>query len=459
MKQLASLFLSFALTAALLAGCGGDDPARSPAAESPSPSVESTEPSPSPEVIDPVDYAASVKLNRSTSTRKQEVTVKAFIDGDTTHFHVPESVMPGGVFKARYLAINTPESTGKIEEYGKAASRFTKEKLSQATSIILESETEDWDADSTGGRYLVWVWYKTEGMSDYRNLNIEILQNGLAIANSAANNQYGSACTAAIEQARAQKLNVYSGQPDPDFYYGEAIELTLKELRTNIESYNGMKVAFRGIVTANSGTQGVYVEDYDAESGLYYGMYIYYGHSLTGAGLDALTVGNEARIVGTVQYYEGGGTWQVSDLSYRLMKPDDPNNVQKLSAGHTAAWTVTDPDTFVNGQVSVDGLDGPVPYAQLALGTSVEMANLQVVDVYTTTDEESSSQGAMTLTCRAADGTIVPVRTAVLLDENNTLITEEAYAGKNITVRGIVDLFNGEYQLKVFSAKNIIVNE
>ena len=61
-----------------------------------------------------VDYATSVKLDMNSDTLKQEVTVKTFIDGDTTHFHVPTSLMDTGVIKVRYLAINTPESTGKI---------------------------------------------------------------------------------------------------------------------------------------------------------------------------------------------------------------------------------------------------------------------------------------------------------------------------------------------------------
>ena len=408
--------------------------------------------------IEVKDYAASIKLNMNSPTAKTEATVKQFIDGDTTHFTVPTSVMPNGVLKARYLAINTPESTGKIEEYGKAAAAFTKERLSAATSIIVESETSGWDPDSTGSRYLVWVWYKTPADSDYRNLNIELLQNGLALANSAAGNQYGTTCVAAIDQAKREKLHIYSGQPDPDFYYGEAIELTLKELRTNIEAYNGMKVAFSGIITANSGTQGVYVEDYDAETDLYYGMYIYYGHGLTGAGLDVLTVGNEARIVGTVQYYEGGGTWQVSDLTYRLMQPDDPGNVQKLSEGHTASWVLTDADTLVNGQVTLETEEGELtaPYASLVLGTSVELRSLKVTEVYTT-DSDTSSDGAMTLTCDCG-GIPVTVRTAVLLDENSQRITADAYLGKTIDVRGIVDLFDGAYQIKVFTAENITIH-
>lgn len=460
MNRFLSAILSLALLLTVLAGCSGQNP---PAASSDPPSSapatsEPSKPAETPDA-DPVDYAAALKLDMSTATVKTEVTVKTYIDGDTTHFHVPDEVMKNGVLKARFLAINTPESTGKIEEYGKAASRFTKEKLSAATSIILESDSERWNADSTGDRYLVWVWYKTAEMSDYRNLNVEILQNGLAIANSSANNIYGDVCMAAIQQAKARKLYVYSGTPDPDFYYGEAVELTLKELRTNIESYNGMKVAFNGIISANSGTQGVYVEDYDAETDLYYGIYIYYGHNLTGTGLDVLTVGNEARIVGSVQYYEGGGTWQVSDLSYRLMKPDDPNNVQKLSSGHSAAYRLTDPDTFVNGEVSVRLEEKTVtaPYAAMVMGTSVEMKDLQVTDIYTTTNEDSSSKGAMTLICQAG-GVPVTVRTAVLLDAEGSLITESAYTGKVIDVKGIVDYFDGAYQIKVFSANNITIH-
>lgn len=404
-----------------------------------------------------VDYASQVKLNMSSNSAKVEATVKTYVDGDTTHFYVSSDLVEGGVLKARYLAINTPESTGKIEEYGKKASNFTKEKLSQATSIIIESDTEVWDIDSTGSRNLVWVWYKTSDSEEYRNLNIEILQNGLALANSAANNRYGSYCTAAIAQAKEQKLNIYSGQKDPDFFYGEAVELTLKELRTNIEQYNGVKVAFNGIITKDS-NQSVYIEDYDEETGIYYGMSIYYGYNLSGAGLAAISVGNEARIVGTVQYYEAGGTYQVAGLSYRMMKPDDPNNVQMISEGNDPAFVLTTADTFVNGTVEVEVEDEmkSFPYAELAMSTSISMANLKVNSVYTTTDEDSSSYGAMTLNCEA-DGIPVAVRTMVLTDEAGKLITEETYNGKTIDVRGIIDFFDGQYQIKVFSAKDITI--
>ncbi|MDD6798990.1 MAG: thermonuclease family protein [Firmicutes bacterium] len=404
------------------------------------------------------DYASEVKLDMSSSSLKQKVTVKTYIDGDTTHFYVPEDVDKTGILKARYLAVNTPESTGKIEEYGKKASEFTKEKLMSAASIIIESDNDAWNADSTGSRYLVWVWYRTNEDEEYRNLNIELLQNGLAAASSSANNKYGEFCVSAISQAKNLKLNIYSGERDPDFYYGDAVELSLKELRVNIESYNGIKVAFEGTVTMNS-DNSVFVEDYDFETGLYYGISVYYGYSLTGEGLDILSVGNRSRIVGTVQYYEAGGTYQISGVSYRVMRPDDPNNLKKLGEGNEPAFVKTDASVLYEGKVEVES-NGEITvrdYAGLVLGTSVYMSDLDVISIYTTQNEESSSYGAMTFVCDS-NGVPVKIRTAVLLDENKNVIKSEAYTGKNIDVRGIVDYYNGEYQIKVFSSKDIIVN-
>ena len=456
MKKVLALILSLLLVVSL-AGCR-ETPAPTAAPEGPSETAAPAAPEEAAVPAEEIDYAGQLQLDMSSDTAKAEVTVKQFVDGDTTHFYVPGSVMENGVLKGRYLAINTPESTGKIEEYGKAASRFTKEKLSGAESIIIESETSTWNPDSTGSRYLCWVWYKPAGSDSYRNLNVEILQNGLAIASNASGNRYGETCMAAIAQAKALKYNIYSGQKDPDFYYGGAVELTLKELRTNIDAYNGMKVAFNGVVTMNNNNT-VYVESYDPETDMYYGMAVYYGFNLNGQGLDILSLGNEVRIVGSLQYYEAGGTYQVSDLSYRLMKPDDPNNIQMLSQGNAAAFQEVDPETFAGGTVEilVDDQLTTFGYAELAMNSSISMKGLHVYDVYTTSNEDSASKGAMTLYC-SYGSTKISVRTIVLYDENGELVTGDRYLGKTIDVNGIVDYFNGTYQIKVFNTSDIIVN-
>ena len=45
------------------------------------------------------DFAGQLRLNMASETVKTEVTVKTFVDGDTTHFHVPSSVAEDGVLQ------------------------------------------------------------------------------------------------------------------------------------------------------------------------------------------------------------------------------------------------------------------------------------------------------------------------------------------------------------------------
>ena len=402
-----------------------------------------------------VDWAGSVKLDMQSETAKQEVTVRTYVDGDTTHFFVPETVDPDGVLKARYIAINTPESTGRIEEWGKKASRFTREKLETADAILIESDSESWNLDSTSTRDLVWVWYRPAGEADYRNLNIELLQEGLALPNNAGGNRYGDACLAAAAQARANKLHIYSGEKDPDFFYGDAIELTIKELRLHPEAYEGKKVAFTGVITLNH-NNSVFLESYDEETGLYFGFSAYYGFNLSGGGLEVLHVGNEARIVGTVQYYEAGHTWQVSGLNYRMMKPSDPGNIQKLSEGHAPSWKETTPEEF-NSVVTVDTENGPETYAYgyLTLGTSVEMKELRVVA------QGKEDEATHWLECNTGTPDEMEIYLPFTAEEAEAWY--DALQGKTIDVRGIVSFYDlgqgfNRYCIRVYTLDGLTIH-
>lgn len=403
-----------------------------------------------------VDYAGEMIFDKNSNTAKQEVTVKTFIDGDTTHFNVPTTVSANGTLKARYIAVNTPESTGKIEDYGKQASRFTKEKLSQATSIYIESDTEKWNADSTGSRYVVWVWYRTSNDAPYRNLNVELLQNGLAIASNTANNRYGTTAVAALDQAKAQKLLVHSGVADPEVYRGDAVQVSLKELRTNVADYNGVKVSFEGVITMDS-EQSIYVEEYDADLEMYFGMTCYYGFTASGSLLNILNVGSRVRIVGTVQYWEAGDSYQVSDLTYKVMKPNDPGSCGFISDGHEPGFMEVTADQFLNGKVAIyneeEDTTEKIEFYKLAVNTTISMKNLYVKSVYTT-HNGGDSDGAMTLTC-TVDGKTVTIRTTLIYDENQNLITADAYKGKTINVKGLIDIFDGEPQIGVAAARYI----
>ena len=448
-NRILSLLLALCLAAGCFAGCTKTGEPQSPTT------------APQDQVV---DYVSEVKLNMGSNSLKQEVTVYSYIDGDTTHFNVPNSIDPDGVLKARYLCVNTPESTGKIEEWGKKASSFTKEKLKSATSIYIESNDDKWNADSTGDRYLVWVWYQPGEGQDYRCLNLELIQNGLSISCGTVTERYGDVASSAFQQAKRQKLHVFSGKTDPDFFYGDAYEVDLKHLRTNISLYENSKVAFEGVVTRNN-NNSVYVESYDAETDMYYGISVYYGFE-TGALLNNLAIGNRVRVVGSVQYYEAGGTWQISDVSYREFKPNDPGNTKPLDTEfHAPGNRLTDPTVFTSGTVDVEtypALDSEetvttnFKYANLAMNTTISMNNLYVRDIYTTAS--GNSEGAMTLTC-SVDGVTIKVRTIVLRDENGNLMTEADYMGKTIDVTGIVDYFSGEYQIKVLTTADIIVHE
>ncbi len=243
-------------------------------------------------------------------------------------------------------------------------------------------------------------------------------------------------------------------------------KLTLKELRANVEYYNGCDVEFEGVVTRNY-NNGVYVEEYDEETDRYYAMYVYYGFNLNGYGMEILNVGNRVRIVGSLQYWEVGGTYQVTDLQYRIMNHDDPNNIQNIGdegVTYSAAYSLTSAYDFANGKVKIltyvdeEAVMVEHSIASLSMNTSISMESLKVSRIYTTNNDESSSKGAMTLTCYAEDGTKITVRTDVLKDENGVLITQSAYEGKTIDVKGFVDYYDGEYQIKVLSYKDIIVH-
>ena len=268
--------------------------------------------------------------------------------------------------------------------------------------------------------------------------------------------------TDAFQQAKREKLHVFSGEKDPGFYYGDAYELDLKGLRTNVDLYSGMKVAFEGVVTRNN-NNSVYVEEYDAETDMYYGMAVYYGFE-TGALLNNLAIGNRVRVVGTLQYYENGGTWQVSGLSFREFKPDDPSNTKVVSTGHQASNRLTSLDRFLNGYVDIEVMKElgseettlkSFKYSELAMSTSISMNDLRVIDCYTT-HNGGDNDGAMTLTCEV-NGQTIDVRTIVLYDENGNMVTSDAYMGKVINVTGIVDYYSGQYQIKVLTAADIVV--
>ena len=385
------------------------------------------------------DYASQVKLDTSgiesdfDKTGRGLVTVEQFIDGDTVHFRNNSKTE---IIKVRFLAIDTPESTGKVEPWGKPASIYTKTKLKNAEQIVLESDTEGKAVlDSTGGRYLAWVWYREKGSDVWKNLNIEILSDGLALGKSATANKYGDVAFAAVSSAREEKLNMYSGKHDPLFFYGETVELSIKSLVMNKETYSGIKVRFEGVVTKQSG-EGIYMEAFDDDTQQSYGVYVYGGYASLAPRF--LVPGYRLLVTGTADNNENFG-FQVSGLSFSLIDPtaDDTKILEKNVEVKPTEITTDE----LNGNETIEN-------------TLVFIRDLTVESVYTTDNPSSSSNGAMTLTCRSGDGKKVTVRTAVLTLNGET-VTEDYFRDAAFDAVGIVTYFEGKPQLKLFTLSDL----
>ena len=128
------------------------------------------------------------------------VSLKTCTDGDTANFTQDDYIDDFGTpvsIKTRFLGVNTPESTAKVEPWGKKASLFTKHVLEEAQAdadknstasnkvynIALINNPKDGNfetKDSSGGRWLAFIWYRKTVDSNWRLLNLEIVEQGFS---------------------------------------------------------------------------------------------------------------------------------------------------------------------------------------------------------------------------------------------------------------------------------------
>lgn len=108
-----------------------------------------------------------ISIGNVWALEKKEVTLSKCVDGDTAWF-----IKDGEKIKARFLAIDTPESTTTVEEYGKEASEYTCNLLTEATKIEIEYDANSDELDKYD-RHLVWVFVDGELLQE------KIIENGL----------------------------------------------------------------------------------------------------------------------------------------------------------------------------------------------------------------------------------------------------------------------------------------
>lgn len=108
----------------------------------------------------------------------KEAKVKRVIDGDTIVVTIEQKD-----YKIRLIGVNTPESTTKIEEYGKEASQYTKSVLTVGKTIFLEKDVSETDKY---GRLLRYIWLEVPSENIDKNVirgkmfNAHLLLDGYA---------------------------------------------------------------------------------------------------------------------------------------------------------------------------------------------------------------------------------------------------------------------------------------
>ncbi|MEC9484640.1 MAG: immunoglobulin-like domain-containing protein [Candidatus Izemoplasma sp.] len=337
-----------------------------------------------------------------------EVSLVRCVDGDTAIFEEN-----GVSFSARFLGIDTPESTAKFEPWGKAASNFTCDKLTNADTIVLQADPNTGRLDSYGERYLSWVWY------DGRLLNLELVELAYSKAKGSLETLYGQLIFDVNLRVQFSGRRVW-GEEDPNYDYSlEGVQITIEELVTNSELYYGRKVAIQGIVSRTLGG-AAFIQQGD------FGVYVY-----NRSWAPDLSVGNEVLISGvTVTYYpdEDTGAVQVSNYQTR-----DPYS-QVISRDNTVS-----PNLVTIPEITDDHI-----------GSLLQVEDLTITTIY------EGNDGAFTITAEDINGNKVDIRVA---ENAPTDITQDLFSvGDSITVTGPLSRYMSDYQIMLTNVEDIQFN-
>ena len=317
-------------------------------AQSSSEQPSSKEPTPGDENW--IDYAndGSVKLELDYEDKDFYVDgigqfdLRTAIDGDTAHFTPLKDSLNKGTMKARFFGIDTPESTGKVQEYGKDASDYTKEQLKAAAAngtIVVSSAQDGYgepNPDSTGERYVSLVWInltkKNAPKEELTLLNLMIVQVGLSwVKNVQAMPQYSDTFYAAQRQAEVYKLKLHSGVPDPRMNWGDYVDTSLVDMKyevaacladpTRQNAYDNAKVRIQGTVCGFI-NHILYLQDYvlydkdnPALGGEYVGINIFVG--MNDISTKYTKLNTYLQVCGLAQYTDNYG-FQITDTQGRF---------------------------------------------------------------------------------------------------------------------------------------------
>ncbi len=233
-----------------------------------------------------------------------EVTIAEVVDGDTFNFYNGRGVDPKTTsdisYPLRFEGVNTPESTARIEPWGVKASQFVKSILWDSSnecqkpySVVLQNDISVYgQLDGTSSnRYLGFVWYKMTESSDYRLLNLEIIEQCFSknlLSSYSSFCPYYDSFVEAAKVAAKSKRRVF-GEKDPGYDYTNSIlDVTIHYLLDNYEnlgvsstdtdssSDSGVNVRLTALILAFSGDSTFIRDVSDPYSdGKYASIYVY----------------------------------------------------------------------------------------------------------------------------------------------------------------------------------------
>jgi|GEM_PF-1102064 len=211
------------------------------------------------------------------------VEYRSLSDGDTATF-----VVGGMPMSTRFLAIDTPEvnsSTTGMQPWAMAAKEYTKDKLKNAETIILQLDEES-DIFDSYNRLLAWVWV------DGELLNYKLVEEGLAYVKYLYGDYVYSTIMIKLESSvQKQKIKIW-GEDDPNFDYdNETITADIGTIRDQVK---GKNVILTGVVT-NKIDKNAFVQDETGAIYIYANKYNY----------SALEKGNKIQLSGKVIEYNG----------------------------------------------------------------------------------------------------------------------------------------------------------
>lgn len=357
------------------------------------------------------------------------VDLRQVTDGDTANFmqagfedpttHIPISI------KTRFLGINTPESTAKMEPWGKKASRFTKTKLEEAQAnadevtassgkkvyniVLITDKDVHGEKDSSGNRWLAFVWYRKTVNDDWRNLNLELVEQAYSrnqLFKDSTICDYRASFEAADAHNKKCGYRVY-GEVDPGFdYQNNVYETSLWNIVHNYdelgaddaEGTSGYRLHVAAQVVGIQG-DNMYLRDIvrDYENGqtdedALQGLYCYAGFNTSLCSI-LQTVSPETEGVGVVVYFfaratKYSGNIQLTDLQTKTsgklaFKVLTPANIEKETM---LKWE----DLILDAN--------PEAVAPSSITSKTDLANLQYHFISTTVElravSPSSDDGA-----------------------------------------------------------------